>query len=389
MNASHAHAALEAAIERLRPSAEAIFARQPLIDPECPETSDLDLLVFSEVGDLLTERLRVPTSGGAGQTMLLDLLWVPVTALDTPDRFARQGLMPHRLLQARPVFDATGRITAQARTVRELAHQPAVQRERLASILNFGSDVVREIGVTWDFPALARFWLQMARSACLAVLVDGLGGLCPNVYTRPLAYLRALDRERGTDMAAEFVAALGLQDHLDHLVAALRRIDDVVSARFPDANLPASMRPATRAEYRYFVATEELTWRIAVAREMAGRETSPSAVAYLRFWAYVLARIPMVYHLAMDERRSVSFLRPEREVRPALSAQCPEILEDLTRILAGPRGLTVGEVGHGLDRLLSIHEHAVRALREIGLEPSGVRAWQPFRPAPDSGAGSP
>ena len=297
--------------------------------------------------------------------------------------------MPHRLLQARPVFDATGRITARARTVGELAHQPEVQRERLASILNFGSDVVREIGVTWDFPALARFWLQMARSACLAVLVDGLGGLCPNVYTRPLAYLRALDRERGTDMAGELVAALDLQDDLDRLIAGLRRIHNVVSARFPDTDLPASVRPATRAEYRYFLAAEELGWRIAVAREMADRGDLASAVAYLRFWAYVLARIPMVYHVAVDDGRSVSFLRPEREVWPALSAQCPEILEDLARILAGPRALTVVEVRHGLDRLLSIHEHALRALHEIGLEPSDLRAWQPFRPAPDSAAGGP
>lgn len=367
---------LAAAIDALRPRPDAVFARDPLIDSDLPDSSDLDLLVFADVPDLITERLRVDAAP-------VDLLWVPAAALDGPERFARQGLMPHRLLQARLAFDAAGRGAAFATAVHAIAREPTVHRERLANILNFGADVVREIGVTWDFPALARFWLQMARSACLAVMIDARGGLCPNVYTRPLPYLRALDREGAT----EFTAELDLDDDVEALIATLGRMHTAVRVRCP-AELPEVVRAGTRAEYRYFASADELAWRIGVAREMAARADAPSAVAYLRFWAYVLARIPMVHAVAM-EGRSVSFLRPEREVRPALAELCPEILDDLTRALSGRRAVALADAARGLDTIRAIHQHALGTLREIDLAPTGVRAWQPFRPAPDSRGESP
>lgn len=383
MDTARAEAALREALAGLRPTAEAVFVRHPLVDPDCPDTSDLDLLVFADVPDPLAERLHVPVADRPARTIPVDVLRVPLAALGDAERFARHGLMPHRLLAAEPVFDRTGYASAQARTVRAIIRRPAVQLERLAGILNFGSDVVREIGVTWAFPSLARFWLQMARAACLAVRIDAGGDLCPNVYTRPLVHLRALDRQRGGAAAAEFVEALGLRDDLDCLASVVRRLHGAVS-RVTGRDLPASVRPATRAEYRYFRASEEVEWRIAVAREMERRGDQPAAVAYLRFWAYVLARVPMVHDVATTLGRSVSFLRPEREVRPALAALCPEILDDLARALGGPRPVTVGDVRAGLDSLQQIHHDTLSGLRGLDLEPPGLRPWQPFRSAPPS-----
>ncbi len=71
------------------------------------------------------------------------------------------------------------------------------------------------------------------------------------------------------------------------------------------------MRAVTRAEYAYTLDARELDWRIQVAEEMADDGFPEAALYYLRFWAYSLARIPMVWQSAL-EGKDIPFLRPER-----------------------------------------------------------------------------
>jgi hypothetical protein len=81
---SLAEATLKAAIRDLSSRATAIFVREPLLDPYFPKTSDIDLLIFSDVRELLPQRLRVTTKPAPP----VDLIWLPSNLLDDVDRFA-------------------------------------------------------------------------------------------------------------------------------------------------------------------------------------------------------------------------------------------------------------------------------------------------------------
>jgi hypothetical protein len=333
-----AGAVLESVVQRLSPQADAIFVRQPLIDPHCPATSDLDLLIFGQVDGLLPERLRLP--GSPATAPLIDLVWLPLDTLESPKTFAANGLIPHRLLSSRMVYDRTGYATKQCEAMRQQLYQPEIQRERITGFLDLGFLTTREVGITWDFPSLALFWLHVAHVACLAAMCDGLRGFCPNIYTRPLDYLRQLEQRSNLQLERTFIQALHLDVDPRPLRAPLQRIHAVVCKRFPEPRWPEAMKNSTRYEYRYFLAQDELDWRLSVAQELTARGDSVAATYYLRFWAYVLARIPMVHQRA-HEGRGASYIWPKQAVRPALEALCPEILGDLEQILGGHPRVTI------------------------------------------------
>jgi len=362
------------AIAHLGSAAEAVLVRTPIAEPLSPSTSDVDLLVFGQVDDLCPQRLFL--SDRLSSRAVVDVTWYPVTSLGDPPFLARAGLVAHRLLSSVPVFDPTGRAGAQREVVRELMYQPHIQAQRIASFLHMGYLTVREIGITWNFPALARFWLQMAYAACVAAICDGIGGLCPNVYTRPFGYVEHIERDAGTSLRQPLVTTLGLDSDPLDLIDPLRRIHRVVS-RFREPDWSPNMPAATRAEYRYFVSGDELDWRMGVAREMVERGDSAAAVWYLRFWAYSLARIPIVWNRA-QEGLSVSFLRPERAVRPDLERHCPDILDDFAYVLGGERPVTPADVNDSLAELHRLRDWTVQFLSRRGLQVPEGKAWRPF-----------
>src|SRR4029077_18351750 len=91
----------------------------------------------------------------------------------------------------------TGVAQRQARLVAGQMRRPAPPGARIAGILDLGFLTVREMGITWDFPALALFWLHVAYAACVAAIADAAGVLCPNVYSRPFDYARPLGGATG------------------------------------------------------------------------------------------------------------------------------------------------------------------------------------------------
>ena len=369
-------AVVEQVVDRLAPRAEAILVREPLQDAQCPATSDLDFLVVGGADDLVAERLALV--GAARATPRIDVLWLKSATLDDPEKFARTGLNPHRLLRSRLVYDCTGRGTTWCDDVAARMYQPQVQLPRLTGLLHFGHDTVREIGVTWDFPGLALFWLHMSHAACLAAVLDGARELCPNVYTRPFAYVNEIQEHTGLTLEADLCETLHLGRTLAPLIERLRRIHRLVAADFPEPPWPECMRPSTRAEYRYFLAEDELDWRIGVAEEMARQGQPWAGVFYLRFWAFMLARVPMVYHRAL-EGGNVHFVRPECAVRPDLEKHCPAILDDLTAIFGDP---TLAQVHASLARVLELRTTVLDLLRQRGLELIDLLPWKPYeRPA--------
>jgi hypothetical protein len=354
-----------------------ILIRNPAVDARFPDTSDLDFIVLADIGDLRSERLHLTAPDGT-RTMA-DLTWIPWTWVSDPEVAATRGWVPHRLLSSDLVWDGGREIARLRDEIGQHMFRPDIQQKRTGVFLEIGFETVREIGITWDFPALALFWLHMGHAACLAALLDGMRLLCPNVYTRPFDYLDEAERRAYPGSRRQWIEALHLDDDPARIVPSVRRIHAIVAGKFPEPEWSAGITAGTRFEYRYWLSREELDWRIQVAMEMMRRGDSPAAVFYLRFCAYAIARIPMV-HASAAEGRDVSFLRPEKAVLPELQRLVPEIIGDLDLTLAGTRALDAGSVDDSLSKLCIFRDRTLAFLRACGTPALEVKPWAPYQP---------
>lgn len=355
--------ALQAWLQQNNPAAA--YLRRTDADDDPRENADLDLLVFDQQAEeLWVQRQALP--GGA----TLDLLRLPATLLQDPVRLAAMGLVTHRLLSAEPVSDAHGSAAAVQAQVLAGWRAPAAVSARCAAFLDMGWLTVTEVGVTWDWPALARFWLHMAQAAAVATLADAAGLPCPNVYTRPLRWARQV----APDWVAAMVDTLGLEDTPpDAAAQALRHLHAAVSATCPEPAWPAAMRAATRLEYRYWLAPTELEERIAAASRM----DAPAAVFYLRYAAYSLLRVAMLHQRALEGwPRHIPFIRPETEVRPDLERHHPALLPLAEALLGQP---DQARLQHTLQTTQALQQHVLAVLQAQGLPVPDRRPWMPYR----------
>jgi hypothetical protein len=373
-----AEAGLAAATARLPASVHAAFVREPLVDEHCPDTADIDLLLFDDAHEILVERLFFDDDPQGCASA--DLIHLPAASLDDAAAFAARGVLPHRLLTSRIVHDRDGWGRRQAEAVEAAVFAPTVQGTRISGILGLGYLTVREIGITWDFPALALFWLHMAAAACLAALADALRSFCPNVYTRPFDYTRRLESASGIGLR-RLVSTLRLDTDPDALAPILRRVHRLVTARFPEPAWPADAHDATRAEFRYFSAERELEFRLQAAAEMARRGCAPNGVFYLRLLGYALGRIPGV-HDDSARGETPGFLRPPRAVLPGLQRLCPEIVGDLSSILAGPEPLGSGELKQALHEVTTLRREVATFVQDRGIVLPALREWVPYAAPP-------
>ena len=354
-----------------------ILIRSPAVDMRLPDTSDLDFLVLAEIDDLCSERLHWVASDGT-RTMI-DVTWLPWIWVSDPELAATHGWVPHRLLSSNLVWDSGRDVTRHCLEIGRRMYRTDIQQKRTGVFLDIGFQTVREIGITWDFPALALFWLHMAHAACLAAMLDAMRHLCPNVYTRPFDYLHHVEGESCPGLRHQWIEALHLDADPMQLIPCLRRIHAIVAAKFPEPDWPASIRAGTRFEYRYWLSPEELDWRIRVALEMVRRSDSAAAIFYLRFCAYAIARIPMV-HARSCEGRNVSYLRPEKAVLPELQRFVPEVIEDLDLVLAGTHGLEIDTVKNSLSMLYVLRDSTFACLRACGTPVPESQDWEPYQP---------
>lgn len=350
----------------------AAFLRGPEADDRCQRSNDLDLVIFGDVASFMPERLFAP-DGTA-----LDLAWYPASWLSQPRHLAAAGLAAHRLMAAQLLWDPTGEAAAQRAAFDACRLDRDLQTQRIEVLLDLGCLTVREIGVTWDFPELALFWLQMAHASCVAALADACGLACPNVFTRPFGHIRALERACGLSIRQPMVNSLRLAGDPAALIPPLRRLHRIVLDRYAEPPWPTNMRQVTRAEYAYALPAAELEWRIAAAQEMASRGQPEAATYYLRFWAYTLARLSMVWQRAA-EGQDIAFLRPERQMLADLMVHSPDIVPELAAVLGGPIGLDA--VRSGLTDLLQLRRTCVHLLQSLGLATLPEKTWQPHQPA--------
>lgn len=368
--------AVERAIAQDGGTAVAIQLRRPLRDAVSPSVYDVDLMMFAPLPAFLPERRH----SADPQCRALDIVWYPQRLLEQPEQLAQLGLAAHRYMASETVHDPQGLSAACRAAMQACFHRADVREARWNVFLDVGWKTVREIGISWDCPPLARFWLHMAAASCVALGTDGLGGFCPNVFTRPLPYLAAIEAQTGLALQAELVEVLGLDASAEDAIAPLRRLHRVVSQRFAAPQWPAAMRRLTRAEYAYTIAADELEFRIAVARDMLAQGQRASALHYLRFWAYSLARIPMV-HARAAEGLDAAFLQPEKAMWPDLCQHCPEILDDLRLVLAGNAVVDVAQVQRGIASVVRLRDTLAGVLRSRGFALQPLPPWAPFRPA--------
>jgi hypothetical protein len=348
----------------------ALFVREPLVDPWCPATSDVDVLVLDESTELLPER-RICEPERFG----LDVVRLPLPGFDDSARMAAAGLLPHRLLSARLIHDPTGSGERARANVAAVFDSREARQQRLLGFLRLGADAVQEVGVTEDLPALGRFWLHMAFASLVATLADGFGLLCPNVYTRPFDYVAELERRSGLALEEPAVAALGLESAPERLVKPLTALFELVTRRFPEPDWPARMRQCTRYEYRYFSSQEELDYRIAVARELGAVGQPHAAVFSLRFWTWMLTCLPLV-HARAREGIDVSFIRPQRAVGPDLALNCPEATPLVVELLGSD--VTVPHVNAAVAAMNELRRDVLARIARLGIVLDNPPVFKPF-----------
>lgn len=351
----------------------AAFLRAPGFDDDLRASADLDLLVFDPA--LSEERVeRVALAGG----VTLDLLSLPAALLGKPPRLAAMGLITHRLLSATPVLDGTGLGARTWAEVATLAATPQACAARCDSFLELGALTVREVGVTRDWPALARFWLHMAHAAALAALSDAQGQWCPSIYTRPLGVAKRAQGWLDRPLQVDMVAALGLAAEPGAATTALQALHARVRARCPEPLWPAAMPAATRAEYRYWRQAGELQERLAAASALVQAGAPAAALFYLRYAAYSTLRLAMLHRRAVQGwPRPIPFLRPETEVRPDLQGHQPDLLP-LAEAVFGPA--TAADLEPALAHTLALHEAVLAVLAAKGLPLAPARPWKPHDP---------
>ncbi len=362
------------------PRAVGLLIRDPAVDPRCPDSSDLDFVVLADIAKMRSERLSL-VAAGAGP-VLADLTWLPWGWVVNPEDAATRGWVPHRLLSSNVVWDEGREIATLCDAIAQHMARPEIQSRRVAVFLDTGFQAVREIGITWDFPALAMFWLHMAHAACLAALADGLHMLCPNIFTRPFDHLDRVELKGHRGLRLRWTEALRLDDELEPLVERLLRCHSLVSRRYPEPCWPASIGEGLRCEYRYWLSPQELAWRICVARELARRGDSAAALFYLRFCAYAVARLPVVHARAL-EGISVSLLRPEKAMLPDLQRLAPEIIDDLGLMLAGHRALQASDVRLSLADTLNFRDRVCASLIAQGVPVASLKTWAPYQSVVD------
>jgi hypothetical protein len=356
---AHVENAIQQVVGALAPRAIAVLVRTPPIDIRFPDTSDVDFVILADIAEMRSERLVLPGFNGAAAIMA-DLTWIPWVWVSDAEAAATRGWVPHRLLSSRVVWDSGRQVSRLCREIGKQFYRPDIQQKRTAVFLETGFETVREIGVTWDFPAI----------------LDGMRRLCPNVYTRPFDYLDDVGRTMRLDLRTRWIRGLHLDVDLLQIILELRRVHAMVAGGFPEPQWPEGTRAGTRCEYRYWLSKEELEWRIRAAQEMARRGENAGAVFYLRFSAYATARLPMV-HARAGEGRDVSFLRPEQAVMPELRRLVPEIIGDLESIFAGSRSFDGNGLKRSLGTLDRFRGNTIHFLRSCGAPVPNLKDWIP------------
>lgn len=354
--------AVRKAVDVLRPSSLCVLSRRPLMDEDCPEVPEIDLLSIWDRTEEYPQRMAVFASLGR---VYVDVLWVPISAMIDPLEAAGYRMLPHLFVESEMVWSKPSFLGPLIDEIRANTYEKAIWEKRLGSQLAFGDSALQEARRNLDFPPGALFFLQTAHAYYMIALGDAIKQSVTGLMTKPMTKLRRMDAATDSDLEEVLLANLHLDSELSACIIALRRIHDAVSARC-DPRLVRGMSERTRGHYEYSLSSLELEYRLAVVEALSRKGDVANANFYLRFWAYSLARCPVVCEEAR-QGRNPSFYVPFSALEESLSEACPEIIEPVSLILGD---VSRGEVEESLRGTALFRELVAEKIMDKGLTPA-------------------
>jgi len=337
-----------------------------LVDEDCPEVPEIDLLSIWGRTEEYPQRIAVDTSLGR---VYVDVLWIPVSAMIDPLEAAGYRMLSHLFLESETVWTRSSFIDPLIDQIKASSYEKTIWEKRLGSQLSFGDSALQEATRNLDFPAGAMFFLQTAHAYYMTVLADALKISVMSLLTRPMTKLKRMAEETGCALGEILMVNLHLDNEPSASLGALRRVYDAVSARCASQRIQG-MNERTWGHYAYSISSLELEYREAVAAALMRKRDYANANFYLRFWAYSLARCPVVSEDARQGKKP-SFYVPFSAFKESLTTVCPEIIEDVSLILGGE--LTRDEVEASINGTAYFRQLVVEKILEKGLTPVSLR----------------
>jgi hypothetical protein len=349
------------AVDVLKPSSLCVLSRKPLMDEDCPEVPEIDLLSVWSRTEEYPQRMTVSTSLGK---VYVDVLWVPISEMIDPLEVAGYRMLPHLFVESEMVWSKPSFVCPLIDEIKANTYEKAIWEKRVSSQLAFGDSALQEAKRNLGFPSGALFFLQTAHAYYMIALGDAIKESVTSLMTKPMTKLRRMDATTDSELEELILANLHLDLEPSASISALKRVHETVSAR---CNLRPvhGMSERTWGHYEYSLSSLELEYRLAVAEALSRKGDVANANFYLRFWAYSLSRCPVVCEEA-KQGRNPSFYVPFKALKESLLEACPEIIEPVSLIL---RDISHSEVEESLRGTALFRELVREKIQDKGLTP--------------------
>ena len=338
-----------------------VLVRKPLLDEDCPEVSDVDLISIWEKQEEMPERIAVQTIQGR---KFIDILWIPAAKVFDAQEAASYKILPHLLLEYENLWMRSDAVRNVIENVKQHTYDPEVWAARIHHQINFGDAALEETKRNLAFPPAALFFLQTAHSYFAMALADSLKRSTMSLLTRPYTKIKHMAAETNTDLDRLMRTNLHVDDDPTNSLITLRRVFEKVATKCAGRQLRGTyMR--TRGHFEYSLSPLELEYRELVARTHIQHGDFANANHYIRFWAYSLSRCPVVLEEARKGRKP-SFYVPFEPLKEGVNATCPEILEDLKTILCAEA--TTQEAEDAISGTVSFRNIVMRLIELKGIK---------------------
>ena len=166
----------------LEPRSLGVLVRKPLLDEDCPEVSDVDLISIWEKQEEMPERIAVQTKQGR---KFIDILWIPAAKVFDAEEAASYKILPHLLLEYENLWMRSDAVRNVIENVKQHTYDLEVWAARIHHQINFGDAALEEAKKNLAFPPAALFFLQTAHSYFTMALADSLKRSTMSLLTRP------------------------------------------------------------------------------------------------------------------------------------------------------------------------------------------------------------
>ena len=347
-------------MQELKPKALAIFHRKPLIDPEYPDVSDIDITAIWTQREEQPERIVIDTPEGR---VFIDVLWVPVSKMLNAEEAASYKTLPHLLLESEPLYVQTDTVQSIIDNIKQKTYEQTVWEHRIGHQLGFGDAAFEEAKKNLNFPPAALFFLQTAHANYIVALADSLKQSTMSLLTRPVTKLKQMTANSNPYLATNMETTLHLDVDPSPSISALKRIHLAVYQKCAQKQ-PYGVSNRTLGHYTYTLSPIETDYRLSFATALIKNNDLANANFYLRFWAYSLARCPAVLHEA-NQSKKPSFYVPIESLKTSINIELPKILDDIKTIMGGD--ITDQEIHESIKDTIKFKDQIVNQIQKSGI----------------------